>query len=126
MKIALHVTERIFQKWPNEYCAELTQKLLDRGHRVFYVKEDFAQDANRKVIEEADLFIGAPSEWTEYAEGAGVKTLKLLGPTLKGDGVKSPTICHGCIDRMDNRTDCFFEDEICMWEITPNDILEAI
>ena len=126
MKVAIHVTEKMFQKWPDEYCAELTQKLLDKGHRVFYVKDDIPEDANRKVIEEADLFIGAPSGYTFYAKQEGVRVIELLGPTLKGEGVKSPTVCHGCIDRTDNRNDCFFGDEICMWEITPNDILEVL
>lgn len=126
MKIAIHVSERMFQKWPDEYVAELTQKLLDRGDRVFFVKEEFAEDANRKVIAESDLLIGSPSEWTRYAKDAGVRTVELLGPTLKGEGVRSPIVCAGCRDKMEQCADCFFKDELCFMEITPNDVLEAI
>lgn len=125
MKIALHVSERMFQKWPQEYCDELTAKLLDKGHRVFRVSEEYPQEANQRVIDGCDLLIGTPSEWTEYAKGKGIRTLLLLGPTLQDEGVRSPIVCAGCLDKMEVM-DCFFNDENCMLEITPNDVLEAI
>jgi len=50
----------------------------------------------------------------------------LLGATLKGEGVPAPIACRGCIDHDGGRLDCFFEDDICMEEITANDVLEAL
>ena len=126
MRVALYVSNRVFRKWPQDYVQELVSKLVKRGDRVFMVSDDSTPEENKKIIEESDWFVGPPGEWYEYAVDKGVRRIGLLGPTLKGEGVVSPILCRGCLDKLENAADCFFGDEICLMECTPNDVLGAM
>lgn len=124
MIVALYVSKQVFRKWPDEYVKELVGKLIARGDRVFIVEDDAPE--NDEVITNCDLFVGVPGEYAELAKAKGKRVVLLLGPTLQGDGVKSTIICAGCLDKLGMLPDCFFKDEICMYEITPNDVLGAM
>jgi ADP-heptose:LPS heptosyltransferase len=124
MIVALYVSKRVFRAWPDEYVKELVGKLIARGDRVFIVEDDAPE--NEDVITNCDLFVGVPGEYAELAKAKGKRVIHLLGPTLRGEGVVSPIICAGCLDKMEGKQDCFFGDEICMYEITPNDVLGAM
>lgn len=124
MKIALYVSNRIFRKWPEDYIREFVNKAIARGHRVFQVAD--GDPDNERIIAECDAFVGAPGKYADIAKSYRKKVIHLLGPTLKGEGVVSPIICAGCLDKLGEQSDCFFHDEICMMEITPNDVLEEI
>ena len=115
------------QTWPKEYCEELFAKLIDRGDRVFVVTDDLPDEQVRETIGSCTHFVGTPSKYMDMAKSLGVKCVALLGPTLRGEGIKSPIVCAGCLDKLDPKPqDCFFEDEICLFEITANDVVEAI
>ncbi len=127
MRVVVHRGSKVMETWPLSYCDELFAKLIDRGHRAFVVTDDLDDDKARETIASCDYFVGPPTKYTQMAKDAGVKTIDLLGPTLKGDGVKSPIICAGCLDKIDPKpVDCFFTDEICFFEISPNDVLEVL
>jgi len=126
MKVCLHKSKRVMESWPEPYCDELFAKLIDRGDRAFVVTDDLDDAKAEGTIAACDYFVGTPGKYLDMAKAHGVKTVALLGPTLKGEGVRSPIICAGCKDKLDNPVDCYFGDEVCMWEIPPNDVLEAI
>lgn len=127
MKVCIHQSQKVMETWPVAYCDELIDKLLKRGDRAFLVTDDLPDDKARETIAMCDYFVGPPTKYTQMAKDAGVKTVDLLGPMLKGDGIKSPIICAGCLDKIDPKpVDCFFADEICFYEISPNDVLEAL
>lgn len=127
MKVCVHQSKKVMQAWPEEYCAELFDKLIKRGDRAFLVTDDLEISKVRETIAQCDYFVGTPGEYLDIAKGMGVKTVALLGATLKGEGLKSPIVCAGCLDKIDPKPiDCFFQDEICLYEVTPNDVLGAI
>lgn len=109
MKVYFNRSEKVMEKWPDDYWAELERKLIARGHTV------------HADPSEADVSVGPPGY-----EFVGRKVV-FLGPTLEGEGIKSPIICAGCLDKIKpTPVDCYFRDEICFLEITPNDVLEAL
>jgi len=126
MRVAIYHSDKIFHRWPESYVGELAQKLLDRGHRVFIVKDDSPKETNEKVISECDCFVGAPGEYYAIAKEKGLRVIGLLGATKKGEGVVSSIACAGCMDVMDNLMDCMWHDDLCMAEITPNDVLGVL
>lgn len=143
MKIAIHLTERVMFQWPLTYWVELVRKLTDLGHDVYALSDEpnvtnqsdnpkfharlhLSDEESRKVISECDVFIGVPLKYHDMAKDLGVRTIALLGATFKGDGVKTTMICGGCLDKLENKVDCNFEDEICYSEITPNDVIAAL
>jgi hypothetical protein len=139
-RIALQLTDRIKYRWPAEYCAEFIRKASTRGHEVYAVADepnirldmkgegifDRTKEKAEDVFETCDVFVGPPLRLADIAQRRGLKTVRLLGASLKGDGVKSATFCAGCLEKMDPRIDCLWSDELCMSEITANDVLEAI
>lgn len=143
MKIALHFTERVCFMWPMSYWIELVQKLTDAGHNLYALSDEpnvgnnsknpklhdrlhLSDEESRKVIAECDLFIGPPLKYYDMAKELGVRTIALLGATFKGDGVRTTNICGGCLDKLEGRNDCNFGDELCMWELLPNDVIAAL
>lgn len=126
MKVCVRKSKRVMETWPEPYCDELFAKLIARGDRAFVVTDDLEDDKALETIRTCDYFVGTPGKHLDMAKAYGVKTVALLGPTLKGDGVKSPIICAGCKDKLENPMDCFFSDEICLLEISPNDVLEVL
>ena len=127
MKVCVHASTKVMESWPTPYCDELFRKLIDRGHRVFVVTDDLDDEKVRSVISDCDVYVGTPGKLLDTAKELGVKTVALLGPTLKGEGIKSPIVCAGCLDKIDPKPlDCFFSDEMCMYEITANDVLGVI
>lgn len=143
MKIAIHLTERVMFCYPMEYWVELVRKLIDRGHEIYafsdepnvaseYKNEHFHSRLHlpeakaRKAMSECDLFIGVPLRYYGMAKELGIRTIGILGSTFKGEGVRTTNVCGGCLDKLSNKTDCIFQDEICYWEVTPADILNAI
>jgi ADP-heptose:LPS heptosyltransferase len=126
MKIAIYPTEKIFQKWPDSYWGELTDKLLKLKHRVFILSDDNPHEKNDEILSDCDLYIGAPGQYYDLAKEKGIQVIGLLGATKKGEGVVSTTACAGCLDIMENVVDCNWQDDLCMLEITPNDVLEAV
>ena len=115
------------QTWPKEYCEELFAKLIDLGDRVFVVTDDLTDEKAHETIAACTHFVGTPGKYMDMAKSLRVKCVALLGPTLQGEGIKSPIVCAGCLDKIDPKPqDCFFEDELCAWEISPNDVVEAI
>jgi hypothetical protein len=143
MKIAVHLTERVCYEWPLAYWVELVRKLTDAGHDLYALSDEpnvtnesknpkfhdrlhLSDDESRKVIADCELFIGPPLKYYDMAKDIGVRTIALLGATLKGDGVQTTAICGGCLDKLENKNDCIFEDELCYWELSPNDVISAI
>lgn len=140
MRIALQLTDRIKYRWPPEYCAEFIRKATNKGHGVFVVadeprirldmKGDLIHDRTGEkaedVLESCDVFVGPPLRLADIAKRKGLKRVLLLGASLNGEGVQSTTFCAGCVEKMEPRIDCLWGDELCMSEICPNDVLEAI
>ena len=143
MRIAVHLTERVMFCWPATYWTELIKKLTDAGHDLYALSDEtnvsnasqnprlhdrlhLSDEESRKVIAECDVFIGPPLKYHDMAKELGVKTIALLGATLKGDGVRTTTVCGGCLDKLDNKVDCNWGDEICYYEILPNDVIAAL
>ena len=127
MNVCLHQGTKVMESWPTPYCEELFAKLIDRGHRAFVVTDDLTDDKARETIAMCDYFVGVPTKYLQMSKELKVKTVALLGPTLKGEGVRAPIVCAGCLDKIDPKPiDCFFEDEICLYEVTANDVLEAL
>ena len=127
MKVSIHQGSKVMETWPVSYGEELSAKLLDKGHQVFVVTDNQTDDIVRETLELCDYFVGVPGKYLDMAKELKVKTVALLGPTLKGDGIKSPIVCAGCLDKIEPKPiDCFFTDEICFLEISPNDVLEAL
>lgn len=140
MKIALQLTDRLKYRWPPEYCAEFIRKAVKRGHEVHVVADEQnvglemtgtgihnrLKESAGDVVQECDVFVGPPLDLAAVAKRGGVRTVCLLGASLEGEGVVSTTFCCGCVQKMEPMIDCLWNDEICMNEITPNDVLEAI
>ena len=143
LKIAVHLTERVMFAWPLDYWTELVRKLTDAGHDLYALSDELnvgnesknprfhdrlhlSDEESRKVIADCDVFIGPPLKYYGMAKELGVKTVALLGATFKGDGVRTTNICGGCLDKLENKTDCVFSDELCYWEVTPNDVIAAL
>ena len=139
-RIALQLTDRIKYRWPAEYCSEFIRKAVNRGHDMYIVadepnirldmKDDHIFDRTKEraedVLETCDVFVGPPLRLADIAKRRGLKTVMLLGASLDGEGVQSSTFCAGCVQKMEPRIDCLWSDELCMSEISPNDVLEAI
>ena len=112
MRVYFNKSNKVMEKWPDEYWEELGRKLSAQGH-------DVASD-----ITESDAYVGPPDETYNTYKG---KRVALLGSMLTGEGVKAPIVCAGCREKIDPvPVDCFFSDEICMSEITPNDVLGVL
>ena len=127
MKVFAYKSERVMEKWPDAYWEEFSRKLVERGHEGFIATGDVPIEEVHRVLDDSDAYIGPVGEFYEYAGKKGVKRVALLGPSLVGEGVKSPIVCVGCLDKINPKpVDCFFQDEICLLEITPNDVLGAL
>lgn len=140
MKIALQLTDRIKYRWPPEYCAEFIRKAVKKGHEVHVVADepnvrlDMTGEGihNRlgeiadDVVRDCDVFVGPPLHLADVSKKLGLRQVRLLGASLEGEGVRSTTFCCGCVEKMKPMIDCLWSDELCMNEITPNDVLEAI
>ena len=140
MRIAVQLTDRLKYRWPAEYCAEFIRKATGKGHEIFAVadepnvrldmKGDLIHDCTKEwpedVFDDCDVFVGPPLRLASIAERKRLKVVRLLGASLVGEGVKSSTFCAGCVEKMEPRIDCLWGDEICMNEITANDVLEAL
>lgn len=143
MRIVVHLTERIMFQWPLTYWTELVRKLTDAGHDLYAISDEpnvtnesknpkfhdrlhLSDEDSRKVISKCDVFIGPPLKYYDMAKELGVRTVALLGATFKGDGVRTTNICGGCLDKLENKVDCNFLDELCMSEILPNDVIAAL
>ena len=111
MKVYFNRSEKIMEKWPDPYWYELKNKLCEKGHCV------------TDEVSEADAYVGPVDSIYKSFHG---RRIGLLGPTLEGEGVKSPIICAGCKEKLENQVDCIFQDELCMLEITPNDVMRAL
>jgi ADP-heptose:LPS heptosyltransferase len=140
MRIALQLTDRIKYRWPAEYCAEFIRKAVKKGHEVHVMADepnikldmkgegiyDKLKERPEDVLETCDVFVGPPLRLASIAKRRGLKTVMLLGASLDGVGVVSTTFCAGCVQKMDPMLDCLWQDELCMREISPNDVLEAV
>ena len=143
MRLAIHVTERVFHRWPAEYWIEFIRKATAAGHDIYVFTDDalvsldtrnpkvynligLSDKEERQGMKDCDVFVGPKLKYYRLAEELGVRTVGLLGATLDGEGVKSPHPCAGCLDKLENQTDCFFGDEFCLLEVTPNMVLAAI
>ena len=127
MKVCLHKSQKVMQTWPEQYWEELTTKLNNRGDSAFIVTDDLEDETAKQTIAQCDYFVGTPGKYLDVAKECEVKCVALLGATLQGEGVKSPIVCAGCLDKLDPKpVDCFFSDEICYLEITPNDVMEVL
>jgi ADP-heptose:LPS heptosyltransferase len=142
-KIAAHITERLMYDWPQIYWMELLQKLTRQGDDVYLFSDELPvqiKDTNPKLhdrlhlpdaeseaaIGECDLFIGFPLKYADMAKRKGVKTI-LLQAATNGPGVKTSVPCGGCRDNVPGQNDCMFGgDGLCLWEITPNDVMAAV
>lgn len=142
-RIAAHVTERVFHTWPASYWAEFLRKATAAGHDVYVFSDDAlvsVDTKNPKVysliglsekeihdgLEACQVFVGPKLRYYHLAKHLGLKMVGLLGATLEGEGVKSPHPCAGCLDKLENQTDCFWGDEVCLYEVTPNDVMNAL
>jgi hypothetical protein len=122
MRVCAYKSEKVMAKWPPEYWEELSRKLSERGHTLFAITDETGPEEAGRIIADCDVYVGPLGAF--YEQAAGKRRVGLLGPTLKGDGVQSTTLCAGCIDKIQpTPVDCHFKDELCFWEITPNDVL---
>jgi hypothetical protein len=143
MRIAVALTEKLMYQWPLEYWVELIHKLTVVGHTVCAYSDEphisisdqnpllqnrlcLPDSVSEKEIAGCDLFIGPPLKYYEMAKRNGVRAIGLLGATFRGEGVKTPMSCGGCLDQLGPQADCFWGDESCYYEITPNDVIAAI
>lgn len=140
MRIALQLTDRLKYRWPPHYCAEFIRKAVKKGHEVFVVADepnvrldmtgdgihDRLKEKAEDVLETCDVFVGPPLRLADVAKRKRLKRVLLLGASLNGEGVTSTTFCAGCVEKMESRIDCLWGDEICMSEITANDVMEAL
>jgi len=143
MKVAIHVSERVKHAWPIEYWSDFIRKMTKEGHEI----HAFSNEPNVKIapgnplvfdhtdlhdkdevlaIAECDVFVGPVLEYYRIAEKEGVRLIGILGPTLKGEGVKATLPCAGCMENIHDMVDCRWGDEICQWHVSPNDIIGAI
>jgi len=139
-RIALQLTDRLKYRWPAEYCAEFIRKAVKQGHEVYVLADepnikldmkgegihDKLKERPEDVLETCDVFVGPPLRLADIAKRRGLKQVRLLGASLEGEGVRSTTFCAGCVQKMDPMLDCLWQDELCMREISPNDVLEAV
>lgn len=123
MKATLYITKRVRFQWPNFYVLELVEKLNDRGFKVSVISDDTEEGIAKREIESSDLYVGVPNKFDKY--GGKGKRIRLLGATKEGEGVVSSVQCAGCVENIKDSIDCLWEDSLCMYEITPNDVLEA-
>ena len=143
MKIAIHLTERVTHRWPIEYWIELIHKLTKLGHEIYAVSDEpnvriddknplmfdrthLSDELSKLVIAKCDVYVGPPLKYYDMAKELGIRTVGFLGSTFKGEGVKTTAPCGGCKENIPDTIDCIFEDEVCFWEITPNDVMEAV
>ncbi|HSG28025.1 MAG TPA: hypothetical protein VLA34_06055 [Candidatus Krumholzibacterium sp.] len=127
MKVIFYQSEKVFEKWPDEYWKELEDKLKERGHGVQVVDDEMPEEFVWDSIRGADAYVGPVGELYELAGQHGKKRVAFLGATFKGEGVRTKLTCGACLDKIvPTPNDCFFEDELCMREIPPNDILEVL
>jgi len=143
MRIACHVSNRVFHTWPAEYWYEFIEKATKAGHDIYVFSDEsgvlldvknphvysligLTDDEERQGMEVCDVFVGPKLRYYHMADEFGLKMVGLLGATLDGCGVKSTHPCAGCLDKLENQVDCYFADELCYTEITPNDVLAAL
>lgn len=124
MKIVLYLTNRIKYKWPDEYVSELLTKLEKRGHFTAVISDDTEGDVVKGELDRCDFFIGVNSPFDGIPFDG--KRVYIRAASLEGEGPQSPIPCAGCIEKLPDRFDCNFKDELCMKEVTPNDILEYL
>jgi len=122
--------------WPADYWSEFLKYLVDDGHEVFVFTDEDHVNINIKhekvhkcfgldeqqaeeIVSKCDVYVGVPLHFCTVAEKHGLKTLRILGATLEGEGVKATVPCAGCLDKLDSPVDCSFADELCYLEITP-------
>lgn len=143
MKIAAHLTEKVMFRWPVGYWVELIHKLTKAGHDIYCFSDEYTVDIkdnnprlhnrlhlsdedSEKEIAKCDVFIGPPLKYYDMAKRNGLELVGLLAATLNGEGVKSTTQCAGCLDNLQGMIDCLWKDEICLLEITPNDVMNHL
>src|SRR5512142_1721816 len=98
MRIIIQLTERLKYQWPVKYLRELIHKLTNAGHEFYALSDEknvTIHDTNprlvnclhstdecaKKVIAEADLFVGAPLKYYAMAKEVGTPVVGLLGAT---------------------------------------------
>ena len=123
MKVTVYLTHRVGYSWPQAYINELGRKLNERGYHVSVISDDTPDEIARREINDSNFFVGVPNRFDAY-NPPGTKRVVLYGAKKGSDGVTSSVQCAGCFDNCENVVDCLFQDELCMKEITPNDILE--
>lgn len=123
MKAVLYLTRRVRFEWPKMYVEELLRKLADRGFKISIISDDTDEKTAKQEIQSSTLFIGVPNKFDKFV--GETKRIRLLGATKEGEGVVSTVQCAGCVENIKDSIDCLWEDVICMYEITPNDVLEA-
>lgn len=123
MKVVLYLTHRVMFKWPQEYINDFARKANASGFDVNIISDDTDVSVAKREIETADFFVGvkSPFDWI-IPKGERI----YFSGAKKSGGIQSPIQCAGCIDNMEDIMDCLWEDNLCMWEITPNDILEVM
>lgn len=122
MNIVLYLTDRIKFKWSKEYTDELLSKLEKRGHFTKVISDDTDREIVEHELSVCDYFIGVKSPFDDIQTDA--KRIYIRGASKEGEGPISPIPCAGCVENLPDRVDCLFADELCMKEITANDILE--
>jgi hypothetical protein len=123
MKAVIYLTKRTMFMWPQIYVEDLVKKLEVRDFDVSIISDDTPDEIAKREIKSSRYLIGVPNRFERYAEDTEV--IRLLGATKEGKGVVSTVQCAGCLENVQDSMDCLWEDTLCMWEITPNDILEA-
>lgn len=121
MKIVLYLTNRIKYKWPKEYVDELLSKLEGAGHYTSVISDDTGRDVVERELSVSDYFVGVKSPFDDVLSPA--KRIHIRAASFAGDGPVSPIPCAGCVENLPDEPDCHFSDEMCMKEVTPNDIL---
>jgi hypothetical protein len=143
MKIICHITDRVLFTWPAVYWSELLGELVKDKHDVFIFSDDKHINIDIKhelihkcfnrtddeidlITRHCDIFVGVPLRFSEIAKKYNKKLINILGATLKGEGIISPIVCAGCLDKGVSEIDCSFGDELCYFRITPIMVYEEI
>ena len=124
MNLVLYLTNRIKYKWPKEYSEEFIEKLKTRGHNISIISDDTEEQKAKSVIYECDYFIGVKGPFDEFPSCG--KRVFIRAASSQGEGPLSTMQCAGCEEKLPGRVDCLWEDELCMKEVTPNDVLEYL
>ena len=124
MNIVLYLTNKIKYKWPKEYVDEFVGKLTKKGHDTKVISDDTETALVSNVLGNCDVFIGVKNQFDSLPLSG--RRITIRAASEEGEGPLSTMQCAGCVEKLPERIDCLWADELCMKEVTPNDVLRHL